>query len=114
MLELKKHPDGVEAWREYYSNLPEKCLPMPYKMAIADGKTKEEAEKTQAEYFEVYERAKAAPAVVELYFLEIYLGKTPGEAYLNWINNRKDWSYHEWQPQGDMKQEKDIKRGEGD
>lgn len=95
-IDLKTHAEGVEAWREYYSRLPDKCQPKPYEMAIADGKTEEEAQKAEAAYSRVFELVKTAPHDVDSYYQEIYLAKTPAEAYLHWIHNRKGWSAQEW------------------
>lgn len=101
--ESKTHAEGMAAWREYFARLPDKCHPKPYDMAIADGKTKEEAEKDQAAYLKLQELAISNPTIVDSYFQEITRGKTPGQAYGHWVRNRKLWGEGEWQPESDVK-----------
>lgn len=99
--ESRPHSEGIAAWREYYARLPEKCNPKPYDMAIADGKTKEEAEKDQAAYAKLQVLVVLHPAIVKSYLQPIETGKTPGQAYCHWVRNRKLWGEHEWQPEAD-------------
>lgn len=90
--------EGVREWLQYYSLLPEQCHPKPYDLAIADGKSVEDAKSAQAAYEQVIEKAKEYPMGVDSFSREIYFGKTPAQAYLHWIQNRKGWSIYEWQP----------------
>lgn len=95
---FKTHEDGVDAWHDYFSRLPEQCQPNPYNLAIADGRTTDEAEEAKAEYVKVNELVRKQPMIVDSYYQGIERGGTPAQAYLHWIKYRKGWSVYEWQP----------------
>lgn len=98
--ELRPHAEGIAAWREYYARLPEKCNPKPYDMAIADGKTKEEAERDQAAYVKLQELVVSDPDIVNAYLQPILTGKTPGQAYGRWVQDHRNfWGMKEWRPE---------------
>lgn len=96
--ESKSRAEGIAAWREYFGRLPEKCHPKPYDMAIADGKSKKEAENDQAAYEKLQEIVISNPEIVDSYFGPIQTGQTPGQAYGHWIRNRDIWGIGEWRP----------------
>lgn len=104
-IDGKSHAEGIQAWLDYFSQLPEKCHPKPYELAIADGKTTEEAERAQAAYVKVKQLAARSPILVDSYYQEVFQGKTPAQAYLHWIEHRKGWTSYEWQPESDAQKQ---------